>query len=161
MARKYEEITGSQNADAELAKIQNLYELLNPVDIGLFLGRKPHITPLLQEARSELNKFFPDARITLERIADATEIGGDCKMLVTVYPPEATQNVNETIGKFDEAWYIKASSRIRGDFCVTYEHHSLIDTWEWMEKLAGTVEAPEDWSLETDHYRLGTPKRYS
>jgi len=35
------------------------------------------------------------------------------------------------------------------------------NVWDLLERLAGTVEAPADWSLEHDHYLYGTPKRYS
>lgn len=31
--------------------------------------------------------------------------------------------------------------------------------WDTLEKMAGTIEAPEDWSSEHDHYLYGTPKR--
>jgi hypothetical protein len=34
-----------------------------------------------------------------------------------------------------------------------------LNAWELLEKYAGTVEAPEDWSAEHDHYLYGTPKR--
>jgi len=33
------------------------------------------------------------------------------------------------------------------------------NAWELLESLTGTVEAPEDWSAEHDHYFYGTPKR--
>lgn len=33
------------------------------------------------------------------------------------------------------------------------------DAWDVLEKLAGTVDAPPDWSSEHDHYLYGTPKR--
>jgi hypothetical protein len=35
------------------------------------------------------------------------------------------------------------------------------DLWEFLERHAGSIEAPEDWSLEHDHYLYGTPKKYS
>ncbi len=35
------------------------------------------------------------------------------------------------------------------------------DLWDWMEENAGTIEAPEDWSLEHDHYLYGTPKTHT
>lgn len=35
------------------------------------------------------------------------------------------------------------------------------DAWDVLEGLAGTVEAPHDWSREHDHYLYGTPKRES
>lgn len=32
------------------------------------------------------------------------------------------------------------------------------DVWAVLEELAGTVEAPPDWSIEHDHYLYGRPK---
>ncbi|PSF37780.1 hypothetical protein C7H19_08875 [Aphanothece hegewaldii CCALA 016] len=34
-----------------------------------------------------------------------------------------------------------------------------LDAWDILENLAGTVDAPPDWSSEHDHYLYGTPKR--
>jgi len=31
--------------------------------------------------------------------------------------------------------------------------------WDLLEELEGTIEGPEDWSVEHDHYLYGTPKR--
>lgn len=33
------------------------------------------------------------------------------------------------------------------------------DAWDVLEAMAGTVEAPPDWSSEHDHYLYGIPKR--
>ena len=33
-----------------------------------------------------------------------------------------------------------------------------MDAWDVLESLAGTVEAPEDWSEEHDHYLYGTAR---
>jgi hypothetical protein len=38
-----------------------------------------------------------------------------------------------------------------------YLRHSS-NAWDVLESLAGTVEAPTDWSQEHDHYLYGTPK---
>ena len=35
----------------------------------------------------------------------------------------------------------------------------LSDAWSILEGLTGTVDAPEDWALEHDHYIYGAPKR--
>jgi hypothetical protein len=32
------------------------------------------------------------------------------------------------------------------------------DAWDVLEAMAGTIEAPPDWSSEHDHYLYGTPK---
>ncbi|QLE43989.1 hypothetical protein FD723_28505 [Nostoc sp. C052] len=34
------------------------------------------------------------------------------------------------------------------------------DVWDVLEDLTGTVEAPEDWASQHDHYLYGTPKRH-
>ena len=31
--------------------------------------------------------------------------------------------------------------------------------WDTLEQLTGTIEGPEDWAAEHDHYLYGTPKR--
>jgi hypothetical protein len=33
------------------------------------------------------------------------------------------------------------------------------DAWDVLDRLTGTVDAPEDWSTEHDHYITGAPKR--
>ena len=33
------------------------------------------------------------------------------------------------------------------------------DVWDVLEDLTGTVDAPEDWASQHDHYLYGTPKR--
>lgn len=33
------------------------------------------------------------------------------------------------------------------------------NAWDILESLAGTIDAPEDWSSEHDHYLYGTPKQ--
>ena len=33
------------------------------------------------------------------------------------------------------------------------------DAWDVLETMAGTIEAPWDWSMEHDHYLYGLPKR--
>jgi hypothetical protein len=35
------------------------------------------------------------------------------------------------------------------------------DVWDLLESMAGSVIAPEDWSVEHNHYLYGTPKKYS
>ncbi|MDQ6693827.1 MAG: antitoxin family protein [Chloroflexota bacterium] len=35
----------------------------------------------------------------------------------------------------------------------------VADAWDVLASLAGTVQAPSDWSSEHNHYLYGTPKR--
>jgi hypothetical protein len=46
-------------------------------------------------------------------------------------------------------------------FVVTLRQQHLQpprNAWDVLESLAGTVEAPADWSAEHDHYLYGIPK---
>jgi hypothetical protein len=36
---------------------------------------------------------------------------------------------------------------------------SPTDAWQLLDELAGTIDAPADWSSEHDHYLYGTPKK--
>jgi hypothetical protein len=35
---------------------------------------------------------------------------------------------------------------------------SVPNTWDILASLAGSVDAPEDWANQHDHYLYGTPK---
>jgi Arc/MetJ-type ribon-helix-helix transcriptional regulator len=43
----------------------------------------------------------------------------------------------------------------------TQKQKASLSPWDTLEEMAGTIEAPEDWSSEHDHYLYGTPKRNS
>jgi AF2212-like len=34
------------------------------------------------------------------------------------------------------------------------------DAWDVLDQMTGTIDGPEDWSTEHDHYLYGTPKRH-
>lgn len=47
------------------------------------------------------------------------------------------------------------------NYVVTIEYKKNLDKkdlWDVLDNLTGTVEGPEDWSKEHDHYLYGTPK---
>jgi hypothetical protein len=164
MARKLAEVIEPQNFEQQYEELQSLYEFINPDEIRPFVESKQHLVKLLRDAKYKLEKYFPGVRLTLERFPDAKEENGDCQMLVGVYPPDEMKDIQSRIGKFDNNWYFKVSSKIKRGFCFDYNHHSLPTEEERMAMwlpLIGKVEAPEDWSAETDHYRLGTPKLHN
>ena len=36
---------------------------------------------------------------------------------------------------------------------------TVVDAWDVLETLTGTLEAPDNWASEHDHYLYATPKR--
>ncbi|MEL6383702.1 MAG: hypothetical protein AAFQ89_14850 [Cyanobacteria bacterium J06626_18] len=83
---------------------------------------------------------------TIETVATVTPDGKLSIELVSDLPPDH-YNVVVII---DEAPSVAATG-------------STVDTpktaWDVLREHAGTVSAPEDWSIEHDHYLYGTPKR--
>jgi len=46
-------------------------------------------------------------------------------------------------------------------YVITIERDEKLgksNLWDLLEEIAGTVDGPEDWSEEHDHYLYGTPK---
>ena len=41
---------------------------------------------------------------------------------------------------------------------IEREERDEPDLWDVLSELAGTVEGPQDWSEQHDHYLYGTPK---
>jgi len=39
------------------------------------------------------------------------------------------------------------------------EEIASLDAWDVLDSLTGSVEAPQDWSFEHDHYLYGVPKK--
>ena len=39
------------------------------------------------------------------------------------------------------------------------EEIDSLNTWDVLDSLTGSVEAPQDWSFEHDHYLYGVPKK--
>lgn len=35
------------------------------------------------------------------------------------------------------------------------------DAWDVLDAFTGSIDVPEDWSAEHDHYLYGTPKRHA
>lgn len=50
-----------------------------------------------------------------------------------------------------------------GQYIITIEPYSPkiseSNAWDVLEEAVGTLEAPEDWAIEHDHYLYGTAKR--
>ncbi len=47
----------------------------------------------------------------------------------------------------------------RAGNCAATKIDTGPDAWDVLDTLTGTVEAPEDWAAEHDHYIAGSPKR--
>ena len=71
------------------------------------------------------------------------------------HAPEASPSLSQSPSPGQEATHpvegAKASAREE-------EHGESGSAWDVLEKLAGSVDAPEDWAAEHDQYLYGMPK---
>jgi hypothetical protein len=146
--------------DRQLTELERVYELIDPKEVLRVLAWKPRVVELLLEGRTNLEKYLPGARVTIER-DKKSRFSQHATLFVTVYPPETMSEVREAIEQFNENWFVSASPEIGGQFYISYEHPSLGKAWDWLKNIVGKVEAPEDWSAQTDHYLHGAPKHNS
>jgi hypothetical protein len=54
---------------------------------------------------------------------------------------------------------IELTPNTRYIISIISEEKETKNAWDILEDMAGTIEAPEDWSKEHDHYLYGTPKQ--
>jgi hypothetical protein len=62
----------------------------------------------------------------------------------------------------DEPAGLEANRRYEVSVSDPSDEPVFKDAWDVLDYYSGSVkDAPEDWSLEHDHYIHGTPKRYA
>jgi len=61
----------------------------------------------------------------------------------------------------DEPTGLQRDARYRITVEGDLSEETTDSAWDVMESLIGSVDAPEDWSREHDHYLYGTPKRHA
>jgi hypothetical protein len=77
------------------------------------------------------------------------------------------QSMTKTITATFDGEYLRPDNPVdlqpNQRYLITIEPETETQTpesgWSAIESLAGTVEAPADWSIEHDHYLYGSPKQ--
>lgn len=57
--------------------------------------------------------------------------------------------------RLDTPLNLKTNNR----YLITIQELPQENAWDILEALTGTIEAPEDWAVEHDHYLYGPPKQ--
>jgi hypothetical protein len=91
---------------------------------------------------------------TIETIATVNHEGRLTIALASELPP----GTHRAVVVIDEA-VLTQTAITNGD--VTAQSKPVQTAWTALRAHAGTIEMPEDWSKEHDHYLYGTPKRES
>ena len=105
---------------APIRALERFYTLRGSYEVGEFLWRHPFLVPLLLEARAEIEQVFSNAEVALQVIANPEE--PDFEQLfayvsAALDPIEALLRLRQ----FDDAWWLRASPRAAGKFCIYLE----------------------------------------
>ncbi|WP_342596705.1 hypothetical protein VKI21_12025 [Cyanobacterium aponinum UTEX 3222] len=68
------------------------------------------------------------------------------------------QQLEEAIIKLSELPETEQEAIAQIIFSTIESKKKSANAWDTLEEMAGSIEAPEDWSKEHDHYLYGTPK---
>jgi hypothetical protein len=137
-------------------------KLRNELEVSKFLEKNPSLIELLPEIYSKIKDYFPDGQLFLEVISDSEESNAS-RLVISLYPVGDAPDILNKFSQLKDDWWSDTYDRIDGKISINIEHKDLItsgDPWSALESLIGTIEGPEDWALEHDHYIYGTPKRY-
>jgi hypothetical protein len=91
---------------------------------------------------------------TIETIAN---VSPDGKLTVQL-PPDVLPGDHKVVLVIDEAPLPPTEQTVVPESAAP---ETVKNAWDVLRAFAGTIEAPEDWAIEHDHYLYGTPKRYS
>jgi|SRR5687768_7861857 transcriptional regulator with XRE-family HTH domain len=82
-------------------------------EVRRLLRAHPDLAPLIQEAADQLVQFIPDARLTLEVVADP-EYGDDEKLFLGATTSVQGLEALAALRRFDQEWWHQNARRARG-----------------------------------------------
>ncbi len=141
--------------------VKQHYTFINSVEVESFLIQHPELIAFLEEAKPAIESYFPNALLSV-KIGPSYKGDMDSRLLLTIHAEGDADPVMIAYNDLKVNWWTKTEACETGLALILIEHpeFSSRNAWDVFEGLIGTVEAPQDWSLEHDHYIHGTPKRY-
>lgn len=106
---------------SQLDLIQKLYAFVfERARILRFLEKYPFLVPMLIEAYSNIEKFFPHSLVRLAVVTDPEEFGTEqlTAFVVTNLGPDETI---DALSAFDKKWWLKSLKRTQRKLCITLE----------------------------------------
>ena len=108
--------------ELELKRLEHIYGFRNRQDVISFIRERPHLVPLLLEAKTRIDKHFgKGVSVFLEVFVDPEDFPAlpvlyAC-IQISLLPEEARQRLN----RLDYAWWLDASGKARGQLCITVD----------------------------------------
>lgn len=156
-----------------MSKVKNFFEIFQQVqglhdiytfipedEVMNFLKANPSLITSLREIGSKIKVHFPDSKLVLN-MTEQTKEFKEPELVISIHPAITASKVLEKFSNFKEIWWSENYDRVRERISLNIEHPDFLTSgspWYAIEDLVGTIEAPEDWALEHDHYLYDTPK---
>ena len=149
-------------SDNKFKLLDQNYDFTDRSGVEDYLSQHSALIPLLEEAFQPIKGYFPAAVLSL-RVGQILEGIGENRLFITIHTKGEEYQVQRTYNRLKSEWWFKFAAGFLNEVSVAIDHpeFSTQQSIKDMTALAGSVEAPADWSLEHDHYLYGTPKAYS
>jgi hypothetical protein len=116
---------------------------------------------MLLKIHTRLRHYFPEGPLYLE-VAPNRHDNNQLRLVISLYPNDTATDTLVKFSQFKDNWWFDKYDELGEKFAIFVEHKAFAssgDPWDSIEKLVGSVEGPEDWSIEHDHYIYSTSKR--
>lgn len=100
-----------------LASLNRRIAAVDAPGVSRLLGEDPNLAMLLREAADQLLKFIPDARLSLELLADP-DYGDEERLFLGVSTALEEGEALEALRRFDQEWWVHHVGRARGLLCI-------------------------------------------
>lgn len=148
--------------NAAYAAVREIYTFEDEDEVSKYLSENEELVEFLLEAAPAIRQYFPEVRLAL-KVAPVYTGSEERRLVIVMYVEGDKDELTALFNQLKGKWWFRVKDSIHYKLSIEIEHpeFSTSRAEAAFEKLIGSVEAPEDWSLEHDHYLYGSPKRYT
>jgi len=108
--------------ELNLKHLAQMYGFRNRQDVMSFIRERPHLLPILLQARHRIEKHFgKGVPVVLEVSVDPEADREDSELFACIQTPLSVDEAHERMEHLDKDWALSAFVELAGDFCVDME----------------------------------------
>ena len=114
--------TAIKTAELDLRRLERMYGFRNRQDVISFIRERPHLAPLLLEAKARIEEHFgKGVPVVLEVSVDPEADREDSELFACIQTHLPVDEAHERMEHLDKDWALSAFVESAGDFCVDME----------------------------------------
>ncbi len=117
MAKTYESSTAVSDAQFH----EDWYKLVNREEVLSFLVEHRAVLPLLTEAHTKIEIYFPEARLFLEVLTDP-ELADDVRLVLFIAPDMMPHEAFDKLKLFRQEWWLEASVQAKDKLSILVDY---------------------------------------